>query len=116
MQTRIFTLGSLIISLLSVTTPPAHAAAVELMCELGKRVAVLGNQQTDNAIDLKWQGQLYHLLRVATSTGANRFEDHGSGLVWISIPSKSMLLDKYRGEPMANECKARGGNGRVAVQ
>ncbi len=71
-----------------------------------------GNPQTDNAIDLRWQGQLYRLLRVRTSTGANRFEDLGSGLVWISIQSKAMLLNSKLGEPVANECKARGNGSR----
>ncbi len=112
MQARIFTIGRLIASLLCVATLPAHASFVDLACEMGKRVAVQGNPQTDNAIDLRWQGQLYRLLRVGTSTGANRFEDRGSGLVWISIPSKAMLLNSKLGEPVANECKARGNGGR----
>ena len=108
MRAKNFTLGAVLVSMISVATPAVHASVVELVCELGKRVSVQGNQQTDNAIDLRWQGQIYHLLRVATSTGANRFEDDISGLVWISIPSKAMLLDAKRGEPVANECKARG--------
>ena len=112
MQARIFAIGGLIVFLLSVATLPAHASFVDLACEMGKRVAVQGNPQTDSAIDLRWQGQIYRLLRVATSTGANRFEDRGSGLVWISIPSKAMLLDSKLGEPVANECKARGNGSR----
>ncbi len=112
MRTRIFTLGGLFVFLLSVATLPAHASVVELFCEMGKRVTLQGNPQTDNAIDLRWQGRLYHRRRVSTSTGANRFEDLGSGLVWISIPSKAMLLNSKLGEPVANECKARGKNSR----
>ncbi len=112
MRARIFTFGGLIASLLFVATLPAHASVVELVCEMGKRVTLQGNPQTDSAIALKWQGQLYHLLRVRTSTGANRFEDLGSGLVWISIPSKAMLLNSKLGEPVANECKARGNGSR----
>ena len=87
---------------------PASASVVELVCESGKRISVQGNQQTDSTISLRWQGQMYHLLRVGTSTGAHRFEDVISGLVWISIPSKAMLLNSKLGEPVANECKARG--------
>ncbi len=110
MRATTFILGSVFAVWLSVSTTPARASGTELVCELGKRVSVHGNQQTDNAIDLRWQGRLYRLLRVMTSTGAHRFEDDVSGLVWISIPSKAMLLDAKRGEPVANECKARGGN------
>ena len=112
MRTRIFTLGALFVSLISAASLPAHASFVDLACEMGKRVGVQGNPQTDSAIDLRWQGQIYRLLRVATSTGANRFEDRGSGLVWISIPSKAMLLNSKLGEPVANECKARGNGSR----
>ena len=108
MRARMFTTGAMLVSLISVTMPAAHASGMELVCELGKRVSVRGNQQTDPAIDLRWEGQVYRLLRVATSTGAHRFEDEDSGLVWISIPSKAMLLNAKRGEPVANECKAKG--------
>lgn len=108
MRAKNFIFSAVLVSMISVVMPAAHASMVELVCESGKRVAVQGNQQTDNAIDLRWEGQIYHLLRVSTSTGANRFEDGISGLVWISIPSKAMLLNSKLGEPVANECKARG--------
>ncbi len=110
MRARNFILSAVYMSMISVLMPAAHASVVELVCESGKRISLQGNPQTDKAIDLRWEGQIYHLLRVITSTGANRFEDDISGLVWISIPSKAMLLDAKRGEPVANECKARGNN------
>jgi len=88
----------------------AQASALDLVCELGKRLSVRGNPAEDSMIELRWLGQSYRLMRVATSTGAHRFEDADSGLVWISIPSKAMLLDSKRGEPVANECKARPAN------
>lgn len=84
----------------------AHAKAVDMQCELGRQVSVAGDVQLDSAIDLNWKGKQYRMQRVNTSTGALRFEDQSSGLVWISIPSKAMLLDSKRGEPVANECKA----------
>ncbi len=105
MRAWIFSIGCL----LGVAASCAQASATDMVCELGKRVSVRGNQQTDNAIELRWQGRLYQLLRVTTSTGAHRFEDQDSGLVWISIPSKAMLLDSKRGEPVVNECQSRGG-------
>ncbi len=83
-----------------------HAKAVDMQCELGRQVSVAGDIHLDSAIDLNWKGKQYRMQRVNTSTGALRFEDQISGLVWISIPSKAMLLDSKRGEPVANECKA----------
>ena len=49
----------------------AQAAATELVCELGQRMGVRGDQALDNSIELICQGQRYNLQRVATSTGAS---------------------------------------------
>ena len=95
--------------LASLSCADADAAPVELLCELGQRLSVLGDVIRDNVIELGWQGRMYRLQRVGTSTGANRFEDPVSGMIWISIPDKAMLLDGRRGEPVANECRARSG-------
>ena len=56
-------------------------------------------------IDLTWKGRVYAMLPVTTSTGALRFEDSSSGMVWIQIPTKSMLLNSKLGQQVANECK-----------
>jgi hypothetical protein len=73
-------------------------------CEFGGAVGVkMGDGQQH--INLTWKGKAYVLLPVTTSTGALRFEDRDSGLVWIQIPSKSMLLNSKIGQPLANECK-----------
>jgi len=45
------------------------------------------------------------LTRVSTTTGANRFENRKTGLVWIGIPAKGILLDSKKGQQLANECK-----------
>lgn len=95
--------------LVSLWCGSANAASVELLCELGQRLSVIGDVIRDNVIELGWRGQLYSLHRVATSTGAHRFEDPVSGLIWISIPEKAMLLDGSKGEPVANGCRARSG-------
>lgn len=81
------------------------ADATELICELGQRMSIAGDQGIDNAIHLIWRGQDYTLQRIGTSSGAHRFEHSDSGLIWIGIPTKGMLLDTKRGTPLANECK-----------
>jgi hypothetical protein len=83
----------------------AGAIALDMTCESGKRMAVFGDQNNDSVIELHWGGGAYQMQRVPTTTGAHRFEHSGSGLVWISIPAKSMLLDRKRGAPVANECR-----------
>ena len=83
----------------------AHSSTADLMCERAQPVFVGGDVVSDNVIDLTWRGRTYRMQRVGTTTGAQRFEDPGSGLIWISIPSKSMLLDGGKGEPIVSDCK-----------
>ncbi len=42
---------------------------------------------------------------VGARSGALRYEDSQSGLVWLVIATKSMLLDTKHGRQLANECK-----------
>ena len=87
----------------------ARALPVDLFCERNQLVTLGGDVRLDSTLEMKWKGTLYKMLRVGTSTGAHRFEDPVSGLILISIPGKAMLLDGRRGEPVANECRARSG-------
>ncbi len=97
----------------SLQAGQAVASPVELLCELGQKLSIAGDVIADNIIELGWKGRMYRMQRVGTSTGAHRFEDPGSGLIWVSIPGKAMLLDGRKGQPVANECMSRSG-GRSA--
>ena len=84
----------------------ALAARTDMVCELGQPMSVTGDHRLDNVIEVIWRGRSYTMERVRTSTGAHRFEDMQSGLVWIGIPAKAMLLDSRRGAPVVSDCKA----------
>ncbi len=64
-----------------------------------------GTLSADKHIAIRWNKRIHRLTRVATTTGANRFENHKMGLVWIGIPAKGLLLDSKKGQQLANECK-----------
>lgn len=81
------------------------SASDDYQCELGNKLTIYHNATDDRHIALRWNKQLVRLTRVGTSTGANRFENRKSGLVWIDIPAKGMLLDSKKGRQLANECK-----------
>jgi hypothetical protein len=85
-------------------TPSASLLTGNFYCELGNRVDLAG---AGSDVKLTWKGRSYPMTTVSTTTGAVRLEDKASGLVWIQIPAKSMLLNSKLGQQLANECKLR---------
>ena len=79
-------------------------ASTHYTCELGDKLTIHRKPNDDQHITVRWRNRLHNLLRVSTTTGADRFEGPKSGLVWVGIPSKGMLLDAHKGRPLANEC------------
>lgn len=82
----------------------AGTKTYEFNCELGNKVTIYRNDDDEKYIAIRWDKRVRRLSRVATTTGAKRFENHLAGLVWIGIPAKSMLLDSKKGQQLANEC------------
>jgi hypothetical protein len=74
-------------------------------CDLKRRVTVRRVAIDRRSIVINWLGKDTDLQSVSTNSGALRFENTGIGLVWIVIPSKSMLLDSRIGRTLANECR-----------
>lgn len=88
------------------SAPPLIAfEAGEYKCELGRSVNIKGITPDRRSVNLHWGRKDYTMLAVTTSSGALRFEDNASGLVWIVIPAKAMLLDTSKGKQLANECR-----------
>lgn len=83
-----------------------HDKNTDYKCELGATITTYAHPSDDQVITMRWKNRLYRLTKVATSTGANRFENDKAGLVWIDIPTKALLLDSRRGQQLANECKS----------
>ncbi len=79
--------------------------ATEYNCDHGNKVTFYEQPGDDAFVALRWNKQLLRMRRIATTTGAIRFESKRHGLVWIGIPSKSLLLDSKKGQQLANECK-----------
>jgi hypothetical protein len=77
----------------------------EFHCELGNKVTIYQNVEDGKHIALRWLKRIHQLARVDTTTGADRFENRKTGLVWIGIPAKGMLLDSKKGQQLANECR-----------
>ncbi len=74
-------------------------------CEAGNNFTVYKKADDPSFINLRWRNKLHRLLRVPTTTGADRYEDKQAGLLWVNIPAKSMLFDRKKGSQLANECR-----------
>ena len=77
-------------------------------CEQGVRLALRREMQgrINHRVQLDWNGRHYQLDRDPSYSGLPRFEDTASGLVWIDLPWKGLLLDGRTQAPLANECRA----------
>jgi hypothetical protein len=76
-------------------------------CEQGLRVQVRREMrdQVSHRMTIGWNGNTYRLERDYSYSGLPRFEDTTSGLVWIDLPWKSVLLDGKTSKPLASECR-----------
>lgn len=77
-------------------------------CESGVRLEVERETRnlTNNRVRIDWNGHNYLLVRDWSYSGLPRFEDPSSGLVWIDLPWKGLLLDGRTNRPLANECRS----------
>ena len=76
-------------------------------CDHGLSVGVEREftDRVSHRVLIAWNGNQYQLDRDPSYSGLPRFEDAGSGLVWIDLPWKGVLLDGKTQKPLANECR-----------
>jgi hypothetical protein len=74
-------------------------------CDLDRSVDVREVARDMRSAIVRWNKKDYVLRAVAARTGALRYEDPSSGLVWLVIVGKSMLLDTKLGKQLANDCR-----------
>ena len=91
--------------------PPAPAASRIAMepglyrCELNRRVLVRRIAADGQSVVVNWSNRDHTLQAVVSRAGALRYDDEQTGLAWITIPGKSILLDTKKGQQLANECR-----------
>lgn len=73
-------------------------------CEFKQRVDVQPLAGTPGYFTVSHQGKRYRMLPRETATGAVRLEDPAAGIVWLQIPSKSMLMNAKLGQRMVDNC------------
>jgi hypothetical protein len=83
----------------------SHPVPTDYTCEFGVNFTIYKMDDDDSHMFVRWQHGIHRLDKVVTTTGARRFENEASGLTWISISSKVILLDSKSHRQLANECK-----------
>lgn len=73
-------------------------------CEFNQRISVLSVDGQPGYFTVTHKNQRYRMLPQETSTGAVRLEDKAAGMVWLQIPSKSMLMNARIGQRLVDSC------------
>ena len=99
--------------------PRVHAG--DAHCEFNQRVHVTPHPEKPGRFRLQFGKMVYDMTPEPTTTGAVRLEDKSAGVVWLQIPSKSMLMNAKVGQRMVDSCqhdeqRAFVANGAAAAQ
>ena len=73
-------------------------------CEYSQTVDVDPVIEQPGVFRVRYKGVNYVMVPEETTTGAIRLFDRKSGVVWLQIPVKSMLLDARAGQRMVDLC------------
>ena len=72
-------------------------------CELGAKVVVKQDSNPGRFL-LELGRQTFRMEPTLTTTGAIRLEDNSTGVVWLQLGNKSMLLNQRLGKRLADAC------------
>lgn len=77
----------------------------EAACEFNQSVSVEPIDGRPGHFRLSFKKAHYTMTPEETSSGAVRLEDKKAGIVWLQIPSKSMLMNAKIGQRMVDGCQ-----------
>ncbi|MDT8998865.1 hypothetical protein RQP53_06250 [Paucibacter sp. APW11] len=83
--------------------PRVHAG--EVACEFNQKVQLTPHPDKPGRFRLQFGKMVYNMTPEPTSTGAVRLEDKAAGVVWLQIPTKSMLMNAKLGQRMVDSCQ-----------
>ncbi|MBE7426348.1 MAG: hypothetical protein HS106_09930 [Ideonella sp.] len=73
-------------------------------CEFDQTVSVRPIAGQPGRFRLTYKRASYTMVPEETSSGAVRLEDKKAGIVWLQIPSKSMLMNARIGQRLVDAC------------
>ncbi len=81
-----------------------HVHHGEVQCEFNQKVHLTPHPEKPGRFSLQFGKMNYTMVPEPTTTGAVRLEDKKAGVVWLQIPTKSMLMNSRLGQRMADAC------------
>ena len=82
----------------------ARVLTGDAQCEFDQRVSVQPLAGQPGHFKVGFKNATYTMVPEETTTGALRLEDKKAGIVWLQIPSKSMLMNSKIGQRMVDSC------------
>jgi hypothetical protein len=73
-------------------------------CEFAQQVEVQAIAGRPGLFKLSYGKKQFIMLPQPTTTGAVRLEDRRTGMLWLQIPAKSMLMDQRAGRRLIDDC------------
>lgn len=73
-------------------------------CEFNQSVSVQPVQDKPGHFKVGFNKASYTMTPQETTTGAVRLEDKRNGIVWLQIPTKSMMMNQKIGQRMVDGC------------
>lgn len=73
-------------------------------CEFKQQVTVQPVENQPGHFHVGFKGQRYTMVPEETATGAVRLQDRRAGMVWLQIPTKSMLMNSRLGQRVVDGC------------
>ena len=73
-------------------------------CEFGQRISLRPHPTLAGRFLLEHRGLKHVLTPLPTTTGVVRLEERRTGMVWLQVPVKSMLMDGKKCQRVADNC------------
>ena len=73
-------------------------------CEFNQSVSIQPMQDKPGHFKVGFNKASYTMTPQETTTGAVRLEDKKNGIVWLQIPTKSMMMNQKIGQRMVDGC------------
>jgi hypothetical protein len=82
----------------------ARVMTGDIDCEFDQKITLKAVDGQPGHFHLGFKKVTYRMVPQETTTGAVRLEDKKAGVVWLQIPSKSMLMNARIGQRMVDAC------------